>query len=363
MQRWSPLSVGVSTLLLIQACAGADGDGNGTGNGAGNPGSSGTGNPGSSGTGNPGSSGTGNPGSSGTGNPGSASSNSDPGSGANGSGSLDQYTPNQANWSTFASKPLGAGIAAHDPDSVPWISKADWEAAKWDGTVYNPSKMASKELVSAICPSVDRVRGIREVFYANKPFADNSKPTKAEIDEWHRIAINHVRALIGYTGEERQVKKDHCMFARALWGDERKHSTKWDVKYPGSVGSAFGPCVGSTNAHCGATFVPDAQDQAPYLPAGHAACIAEPGSEGVFNAPKSNIPWSLKWSRALCNTLHAEGFWGGHVGPWFHREKFGFNFWESDADNMNSIAILRGKWTGKVLPLLYCNPSDPTCVP
>jgi hypothetical protein len=345
LERWSAFSVAVSTLLIMQACAGADGGAEGSGAGSGKESSAGA----SSGTGNSG-------------------GNSDPGtgggSGGRGSGNLDQYTPNQANWSTFASKPLGAGIAAHDPDSVPWISKADWEAAKWDGTIYSPSKMAPKDFVNAICPSVDRVRGIREVFYANRPFADNSNPTKAEIDEWHRIAINHVRALVGYTGEDRQVTKDHCMFARALWGDERKHSTKWDAKYPGTLGSAFGPCMGSTtNPHCGATFVPSAEDQAPYLPAGHAVCSAEPGSEGVFNAPKSNIPWSLKWSRGLCNTLHAEGFWGGHIGPWFHREKFGFNFWESDAGNMNSIAILRGKWSGKSLPSLYCTPSDPTCVP
>ena len=24
---------------------------------------------------------------------------------------------------------------------------------------------------------------------------------------------------------------------------------------------------------------------------------------------------SIKWSRGLCNTLIAEGFWGGHTGP------------------------------------------------
>lgn len=274
----------------------------------------------------------------------------------NGLGKLEQYTPNQANWPTFQTKPLAGGNTSHDPDGVGWIKKEHWDAAKWDGTIYNPAKMTKAQFMAAICPGVDRVRGIREVFYKQKPFADNKNPTKAELDDWHRIAINHVRALVGYSSEDRQVKKDHCMFARALWGDERQFTNKWDVKYPGKLGSAAGPCLGAKNAHCGATFIPDKADQSPYLPAGHPGCSTQQGSEGVFNGPKSNIPWSIKWSRAFCNTLAAEGFWGGHVGPWFHREKFGLNFWDADAKNNNSHAIVRAKWTGKLMPSLYPKP-------
>ncbi len=276
---------------------------------------------------------------------------------------LVQYTPNQSDWSTFAAKPVAGGNPAHDPDSVSWITPAQWDAAKWNGTVYNPSQMTRAEFASAVCPSVDRVRGIREVFYQHKPFADNQNPTKAEVDEWHRIAINHVRALVGYTSEDRQVKKDHCMFARAQWGDERKFTTQWDAEYPGTTGSAYGPCQGSSNAHCGSTFVPSAEDQRPYLPEGHPSCGTPGGAEGVFSGPKSNIPWSIKWSRAFCNTLIAEGFWGGHVGPWYHREKFGLSFWDSAPANNNSNAIVRAKWTGTSMPSLYCNPSDPQCQP
>lgn len=136
------------------------------------------------------------------------------GQGNGAAGSLLQYTPNQAKWDTFASKPFEGGTnSAHDPDGVGWISPSDWAAA---------------------------------------------------------------------------------------------------------------------------TFFP---------------------------APKSNIPWSIKWSRALCNTLLAEGFWGGHVGPWFHREMFGFSFWDSDPGNNNSIATLRAKWTGKLMPSLYCDPADAACDP
>jgi hypothetical protein len=300
-------------------------------------------------------------------NPAGANAGAANAAGANAGGSngeeLTQYTPDQADWSTFASKPVAGGNPAHDPDSVSWIDAADWAESEWDGTIYNPSKMSPADFVNAICPSVDRVRGIRQVFYDNQPFADNANPTKAEVDEWHRIAINHLRALIGYTSEDRQVKKDYCLFARALWGDERKFTTNWDAEYPGTNGSAAGPCQGSSNAHCGATFLPSQEDQAPYLPEGHPACTAEPGSEGVFSGSKSNIPWGIKWSRSFCNTLIAEGFWGGHIGPWFHRETFGFSFWDPDPAANNNNAPLRAKWSGKVMPSLYCNPAEPDCDP
>lgn len=280
----------------------------------------------------------------------------------NGNTNPDQYTPDQASWDTFASKPFEGGVnTSHDPDGVGWLTPESWEAAKWDGTVYDPTTKTNAELVKCLCPSVDQVRGIREVFYANNPFADNMNPTKAEVDEWHRIAINHVRALVGYTSADRQVQKDHCLFARAHWGDERKFTTMWDTKYPGTDGSAYGPCQGGTNAHCGASFIPNYDDQIPYLPVGHAECGTPQGAEGVFSGPKSNIPWSIKWSRGFCNTLIAEGFWGGHVGPWFHREKFGFSFWDNDPSNNNNNAILRAKWGGTLMDNLYCDPMDPGC--
>ena len=283
---------------------------------------------------------------------------------ANTMNALVQYTPNQAKWSTFATKPLEGGTnPSHDPNGVGWLTPSSWSAAQWSGEIYNPSKMTKDAFAAAICPSGDQIRGIREVFYQRKPFADVKNPTKAEVDEWHRIAVNHVRALVGYNSEDRQAKKDHCMFARAQWGDERKFTTLWDTRYPGTVGSALGPCQGSTNAHCGATFIPDLVDQAPYLPEGHAGCSAQQGAEGVFNASKSNIPWSIKWSRAFCSTLKTEGFWGGHTGPWFHREQFGLSLWDSDPLNNNSIAVLRAKWTGNLMPSLYCNPADPACDP
>lgn len=270
-----------------------------------------------------------------------------------------QYTPDQADWSSLNQKALAGSNTGHDPDGISWISVSQWES--WDGTVYDPSKMSKSEFKEALCPGTgDRIRGLRDLFYQHNPFADNKNPTKAEVDHWHTLAINHIRAMVGYTEPERQVEPDICMFARALWGDERKFTRMWDCQYGGNLGSAPGPCVGMTNgnSHCGASFVPSAADQARYLPNGASACGTPGGAEGISSAPKSNIPWSIKFSRAFCGYVGSEGFWGGHTGPWFHRQKFGFSFWDNDPSNNNNNAVLRAKWTGTLMPSKYTNPNN-----
>ena len=104
------------------------------------------------------------------------------------------------------------------------MTPADWTS--WDGvTIYDPTTMSRAAFAAAICPSGDRIRGLRDLFYATNPFADNANPTKAEVDEWHRVALNHIRAMVNYTEADRKAKPDHCMSARALWGDQRKFTT------------------------------------------------------------------------------------------------------------------------------------------
>ena len=103
--------------------------------------------------------------------------------------------------------------------------------------------------------------------------------------------------------------------------------------------------------------MPNAEDRAPYLFVEYASCKnTGKTAEGVFSSSKSNIPWSIKWSRSLGNYLKNKGFWAGHAGPWFHREKFGFSFWESNKKYRHSIAILRAKWGGELMPNLFKEP-------
>jgi len=271
----------------------------------------------------------------------------------------EQFTPDQADWSSFESKIAALpSITGHDPNGVGWIQASAWEAARWDGVPYDPSQMSKFELESAICPGGgDTIRGIREVFYQHNPFADNTNPTKAEVDEWHRIAINHVRALVGYTQPERQVQKDHCMFARSLWAQQRQWTRQWDEEYPGQDDTAYGPCPGQDgaqlNAHCGASFIPSAE-QGEFLPESHPTCPPCQGcTEGQFSGAKADIPWSIKWSRVICDLLGGEGFWGAHTGPFFHREKFGFSFVDENAGFSRSNVVMRGKWTGNLMPNLF----------
>ena len=51
------------------------------------------------------------------------------------------------------------------------------------------------------------------------------------------------------------------------------------------------------------------------------------------------------------------------MGPFFHRELFGFSFYDPDPSNNNNNAILRAKWSGRLMENLYCNPADATCTP
>jgi len=257
---------------------------------------------------------------------------------------FDAYTPELADWRTYATAPFhGTQHTSHSPDGVHGV---DWASESWDGvTIYDPTAMSQNAFTQAICPN-GRIRGLRELFYQHNPFSDVVNPTKGEVDEWHRLLINHIRTLVGYPMPDYAVQKDYCLFARATWGDERKFTTQWDAAYPGVIDSAAGPCVGGTNSHCGASFMPSAVEQIPYLPQGHATCGTPPGSEGIFGAG-ANKPWAIKMSSAFCSNLSHEGFWGGHTGPWFHREKFGFSFWDS---------ALRAKWSGALHSSLYSQP-------
>lgn len=61
--------------------------------------------------------------------------------------------------------------------------------------MFNPSKVTQAAFTAAIC--------IRELFYLHRPFADVPNPTKAEVDNWHRLSLNHIRAMVNYTTPDR----------------------------------------------------------------------------------------------------------------------------------------------------------------
>eukprot|EP00979_Chaetoceros_neogracilis_P013476 scaffold3846_cov291-Chaetoceros_neogracile.AAC.11 len=262
---------------------------------------------------------------------------------------LVQYTPDKADWSTLNEKAVlnHPQNTDHSPDGISWIDPDEWQ--EWDGTIYNPEEHSRQDFAALICQG-STIRGLRTLFYDNAPFADNVNPTKAEVDNWHTIAVKHVRAMVGYTGPDYTIKPDQCLHIRALWSDEKQKTRMWDTA------DYSGTCEGSSNPHCGAGFIPSVADQEPYLPNGIESCGSRAGSEGLFSAAKSNIPWSIRWARPFCATLGGEGFWGGHTGPWFHRTEFGWSWSDSEPLNSNSNAGLRTKWSGKSGPSKYVNP-------
>ena len=199
--------------------------------------------------------------------------------------------------------------------------------------------------------------GQRELFYQHNPFENVLQPSKADVDEWNRILLNHIRRLFGYTGPKYEIQPDVCLHALAMWNQERKLSTIWDTKYPDGA-----DCKQGGPHACDGFYPTDVEDQRPYLPDGHPGCTFNYGTAvGVLAGAKADIPWSITLSRVFCTTLGNEGFWGGHLGPFFRRTKFGFNFWDYDPTDLTSMNVrTMARWGGTLQPHLYADPSFPT---
>lgn len=230
-----------------------------------------------------------------------------------------------------------------------WKKKAKWKKNKVIDPNLSPIKLAKK-----ICPKTKggkfMLTGLWKLYNKTNPFADPTQPTWAEIDEWHAHSLSHIRDLVG---SDHPVVKDHCLFAKALWGAQRLKTKMWDEKYNEDNWSACaGPCylsIGDDDCgkHCGTTFLPDPDDQETYL---NRKLIKEgsfcnsdcQSSEGRFSYNEGD-PWAIKWVRPFCGSLRRKGI-SGHTGPFFGRTNFGWSFFQGS---------LTAKWGG-----VQCNPTD-----
>lgn len=210
-----------------------------------------------------------------------------------------------------------ASATPHDPDSITSIPSGDWTASQWDGvTTWNACTLTKEQLYAAIWPvNVKVMRGLRELFYSVNPFANNSSPTVAEIDEWNERVINHYRSLLGISNP---ISNDIGLYLRAQWATERKHTTYWNTSYPtGEICSPGG-------AHCGWTFIPSCSDQTPYLPSG-VSCVTDGGqAEGIYSI-ETNLPWSIKLATLIARVVQTEGI-TGHGGPFVKSPLMGINW-------------------------------------
>lgn len=225
---------------------------------------------------------------------------------------------------------------SHAPDDIGWLGTPDQIASswpKWDGVPIDVCGKTTAEICEFVFPSVNTMRGLRDLFYNTKPFADNVHPTVAEIDEWNVKVIQHFRNLIG---AKTVVSADKCLFLRAHWNSERAWTRIWDTSdYPGT-------CDGSSAPHCGADFIPNCPDQILYLGNPPSpCCVTTSGAEGIFTVNK-DLPWSIKLSRVIAQTLCSEGL-GGHTGPFVGRQFVGISF-----TCQGNSQIVRVKWNGNL---------------
>ena len=252
---------------------------------------------------------------------------------------LGQLTPNysQANIGGSADILLAtsisqaaATIVSQDPDGILWLSPG-WST--WDGIPYDTTGKTNAEIHAWLFPGdTNKLRGLRDYFYSINPFADNTAPTVAEIDQWNISVVRYFRQLIGNTTP---VGGSRCLFLRAQWSEEKRWSTVWDSP------PYTDTCAGSSDPHCGAAFVPNASDQLPYLNPGDSTCSFGAGAEGLSTV-NTNLPWSIKLTRVVGNWILAEGLFG-HAGPFFSRECCGF-CWHVYKFNPATSGF-RGKWS------------------
>jgi hypothetical protein len=259
-------------------------------------------------------------------------------------------------------------VTSQDPDGIGWLSSTNWSNSTWDGTPLDTTGKTNQELCDFLTPDHPYVvRGLREKFYEVNPFADNTNPTPAEIDNWNLEVIRHFRALLGVNTP---VRPSARLYLESRWADERKHTMFWDTAYPNSndcgsannescVGRAPGPCwigntpIDSAGGHCGESFFPNASDralaiaEAPY----NNNTVTYPELENYntrhaqasgINFVEADIPWSIKFARLLRGWICGEGL-TGHPGPYVGagaREEFGSS-WYYTGGNQTAY---RGKW-------------------
>jgi len=231
----------------------------------------------------------------------------------------------------------------HDPDGITWLPNP-WPT--WDGTTtINPCTSTNHQIRDWVWPPATpwQMRGLRQMFYDDPPFANNLSPTLFEIEAWNIRVIGLYRALLGITTG---VMNSRELYLKAHFNEERRWTTFWDAAYPGTLGSSYGPCVGMspTNAHCGATFVPNCTAQTPYLRAGE-PCHSDiaGGAEGIFTG-EMDWPWAIKLSRTMFQIVEAEGI-TGHGGPFVSRPYFGISYKCFPGGGTS----LRIKWNGTLV--------------
>lgn len=232
-----------------------------------------------------------------------------------------------------------------DPDNPVWH--------EWDGVTifpaYSPDTLTVSEKEQYRSdwyrwlfpgyPNDYIIRGLKQLYDQYQPFADELEPTPSEIEKWNDQVLNHFRRLSGLP----PAVMSQELFIMCTWSLERKTTTIWDTDYPGTNDSAYGPCQGGTNLHCGTTFKPNYEDQKPYWNYYNCnyPCAPDPqeitlnqGTEAILVWYNGNAMTAMSRNlRKLFEGCANGAVISGHAGPYAGRPLYG-------------LAVGRSKWAG-----------------
>jgi len=233
-----------------------------------------------------------------------------------------QFTSNCAPFDSYFRKYAdSSGGKDHSPGSY---SRMDGKWKSWDGELIISEEYPDDESFNqALCPNKQLV-GLKHLFEKHQPYANVTRPSKADMDEWNRIVLQYIRNITGYG--DFTVNPSVCYYMQALISAERFNTDLWTCgEYQPNT------CKGSGKIHCSDFFLPqwkqnDRPLQKRYLPEGHRTCGQYSGWAAQFAGQDARVPASMFVSGVFCNFLYEEGLSGAHLGPFFLRPNFGFSF-------------------------------------
>jgi hypothetical protein len=203
-------------------------------------------------------------------------------------------------------------LKGHGLEALDKITAEMWKDMEWDGVPRDLCSMSKAQICDYAFPN-KIMRGLKQLYEKKNPFKDPKKPTVAEIEDWHVNVINHLRDLFGI---KVKIEKDRCLYLQAHWAQEKFVSRKWDSpKYPNT-------CAGKNIlTHCGFAFVPDCEDQKPYLNGG-SCCEGKEwkfggtaGGEGLLGGWYTT-PWVIRLNNIIGDYVCGNGT-TGHMEPVF----------------------------------------------